>query len=48
MPDLKQVKEIFLVAVERTDAKERESYLRQACGDDAELRRQVEELLHWH
>src|SRR5262245_44257961 len=48
MPDFKQVKEICLAAVERADAKERESYLLQAGGDDAELRRQVEELLRWH
>src|SRR5262245_270108 len=45
MPDFKQVREIFLSAVERADPKERESYLRQACGDDAPLRRRVEALL---
>jgi WD40 repeat protein/serine/threonine protein kinase len=40
-----QVKEIFLAAVEQTDPGEREAYLCQACGEDAELRRQVEALL---
>jgi serine/threonine protein kinase len=48
MLDFKQVKEIFLAAVERADPKERESYLQQACGDDAQLRRRVEALLRRH
>src|SRR5262249_49908152 len=42
MPDFKQVKEIFLAAVERADPQERESYLRQACGADASLPGRVE------
>jgi serine/threonine protein kinase len=48
MPNFKQVKEIFLAAVERADPQEQEAYLRQACGDDAELRRRVEALLRRH
>src|SRR5262249_20914696 len=48
MPNFKQVKEIFLAAVERADPKERESYLRQACGDDAPLRGRVEARLRRH
>jgi serine/threonine protein kinase/tetratricopeptide (TPR) repeat protein len=48
MLDFKQVREIFLAAVERADPKERESYLRQACGDDAPLRHRVEALLRRH
>jgi hypothetical protein len=48
MPDFKQVKQIFLAAIERADPKERESYLNQACGDDAPLRRRVEALLCRH
>src|SRR5262245_51777265 len=46
--DFKRVKEIFLAAVEQTDLPEREVYLRHACGDDAALRRRVEELLGRH
>src|SRR5262249_5544362 len=38
----------FLAAVERADPKERESYLQQACGDDAQLRLRVEALLRRH
>jgi WD40 repeat protein/serine/threonine protein kinase len=48
MADFKQVKEIFLTAVERADPQERASYLRQACGDDAPLRCRVEALLRRH
>src|SRR5437870_117289 len=46
--DLQRLKEIFLAAVDRADPDEREAYLRQACGGDAELRRQVEALLREH
>jgi WD40 repeat protein/serine/threonine protein kinase len=48
MSVFKRVKEIFLAAVERDDPKERESYLRQACGDDVRLRSRVEALLRRH
>ncbi|MBW3539799.1 MAG: protein kinase, partial [Planctomycetes bacterium] len=41
------VKSIFLGAVE-TPAADREAYVAAACGDDAELRRDVEELLRHH
>jgi eukaryotic-like serine/threonine-protein kinase len=40
----RQVEEIFQAAVERDDA-ERGDYLAEACGDDADLRREVESLL---
>ncbi len=40
----RQVEEIFHTAVER-NAAERDDYLTEACGDDAELRREVESLL---
>jgi WD40 repeat protein/serine/threonine protein kinase len=46
--EFKRVKEIFLAAVEQTDPREREAWLRQACGDDAALRRRVEALLRRH
>ena len=46
--DFKQVKEIFLAAVDQADPKERQAFLRQACGDDAALRRKVEALLGRH
>ena len=39
---------IFLDALELTDAEERRRYLDQACGDDQQLRSQVEELLASH
>ena len=42
-----QVKAIFLRAVELTEA-ERPAFLQAACGDDAELRREVETLLRYH
>src|SRR5436190_10071866 len=46
--DLIRVKEIFLEAVEMAGPAEREAFLHQACGDDADLRRQVETLLSNH
>src|SRR5262245_50445799 len=36
---------LFLAALERADLDERRAFLRQACGDDAELLRRVEQLL---
>jgi eukaryotic-like serine/threonine-protein kinase len=47
-PEFKQVKSIFLVAVEKADPDAREAYLREACGADDLLRRQVENLLRRH
>src|SRR5437764_14930069 len=46
--DLKRVKEIFLSAVEKTDSAERDAFLREICGNDEELRLQVEALLRQH
>src|SRR5690242_20498838 len=46
--ELRRVKEIFLAAVDKASPEEREAYLGQACGGDAELRRQVEALLREH
>jgi serine/threonine protein kinase/tetratricopeptide (TPR) repeat protein len=43
--EFKRVKEIFLLALEQVDPHQREAYLRQACGGDPDLRRQVEVLL---
>jgi eukaryotic-like serine/threonine-protein kinase len=42
------VKEIFADALEKADAAERAAYLRQACGEDAQLRQHVEALLQAH
>ena len=46
--DFKRVKEVFLAAVERASPDQREAFLRQACGADEELRRQVGALLRRH
>jgi serine/threonine protein kinase len=46
--DFRRVKEIFLAAVEKQDAAERDAYLREACGQDEDLRRQVDALLGKH
>jgi serine/threonine protein kinase/tetratricopeptide (TPR) repeat protein len=46
--EFKQVKQIFLAAVEKAGPEERAAYLREACGGDAALRRQVEALLRQH
>jgi serine/threonine protein kinase/tetratricopeptide (TPR) repeat protein len=45
--DPQQVKSLFLAAAEQPIAA-RPAYLDAACGDDAELRRRVEQLLHAH
>ena len=42
-----QVKEVFAEAVER-EGPEREAYLRESCGPDAELRAEVDRLLADH
>ena len=47
MPDSereRRLEELHSAALQR-DASERDEFLRQACGDDAELRRAVESLL---
>ncbi|MCH5373587.1 MAG: serine/threonine protein kinase, partial [Planctomycetes bacterium] len=41
-------KSIFLSALDRETPEQREAYLAEACGDDAALRRAVEELLAAH
>ncbi|MEO1088873.1 MAG: hypothetical protein AAFY88_31990, partial [Acidobacteriota bacterium] len=38
------VEQVFLAAVERRGS-ERDAYLKSACGDDEDLRREVERLL---
>jgi serine/threonine protein kinase len=43
-----EVKAIFLEALEKTVGPERTSYLDEACGRDAELRREVDSLLLAH
>jgi len=42
------VREIFANALELKDHREREGYLAQACGQDSQLRQQVESLLSAH
>jgi len=44
----KLVKEIFADALEKANAAERAAYVAQACGNDAQLRQQVEALLQAH
>ncbi len=46
--EYQRVKDIFLAAAEQSGPREREEYLRAACGGDAALRRRVEALLHRH
>jgi tetratricopeptide (TPR) repeat protein len=43
----KGAKDVFLAALEREDA-ERQAFLANACGNDAALRAEVEELLRFH
>ncbi|MGI9516902.1 MAG: tetratricopeptide repeat protein, partial [Pirellulaceae bacterium] len=47
-PELKQVKAIFLEALEKQDPDNRSQFLDSACGDDPELRGRVEALLKAH
>src|SRR5262245_1335685 len=44
-PKSKALRELFLEAAEIEDPAARAAYLTQACGDDALLRRRLEELL---
>src|SRR5262245_50961345 len=46
--DPKQVKSIFLAAVEKATLEERAAFLTDACGGDEELRRRVDQLLSVH
>jgi serine/threonine protein kinase/tetratricopeptide (TPR) repeat protein len=46
--EFRRIKEIFLAAVEKPEPAERDAYLREACGQDEELRRQVDALLGKH
>src|SRR5579884_3657074 len=46
--EFRRIKEIFLAAVEKPDPAERDAYLREACGPDEDLRRQVDALLGKH
>jgi tetratricopeptide (TPR) repeat protein len=46
--EFRRVKELFLAALEREDPAGREAFLRQACGAEPPLRRQVEALLRRH
>src|SRR5262249_3881787 len=46
--DPKQIKSIFLAAVEMATGEERAAFLDDACGSDVELRRRVEKLLRVH
>jgi len=39
-------RELFLTALEKTDATERAAFIEAACGSDSALRQRVEELLH--
>ena len=41
-------REIFIAALQKTDAAERRAYLDEACGTDVALRQQVESLLQIH
>ena len=41
-------RDLFIAALERDDPTERDAYLAQACGSDADLRRRVERLLRLH
>jgi tetratricopeptide (TPR) repeat protein len=46
--DFKQVKEVFLAAVDQADPNQRQAFLLQACAGNAALRRKVEALLGRH
>jgi tetratricopeptide (TPR) repeat protein/serine/threonine protein kinase len=46
--EFRRVKDIFLSALERAPGDKREAYLREICGDDEALRRQVDALLGRH
>lgn len=44
MTNPKHAKSVFLDALERTDARSREEFVAEACGDDLDLRREVDAL----
>jgi len=46
--DAKQAEAIFFAALDKKAGTERSGYLAEACGDDAELRNQIDALLHAH
>ena len=46
--DPKHVKEVFLAAAEKINSEDRNAFLAEACGSDAELRHRVEGLLEAH
>jgi eukaryotic-like serine/threonine-protein kinase len=46
--DPQRVQAVFLAAADRADPADRAALMAQECGDDAELRRRVEALLHAH
>src|SRR5262245_12481046 len=46
--ELQRVKELFLLAVEKTDPAARQAFLQEACAGDEDLRLQVEALLRQH
>jgi serine/threonine protein kinase/Flp pilus assembly protein TadD len=48
MENNSSAKEIFFAALEQRSPQDLASYLKQACGNDAELRQQVEQLLRAH
>ncbi len=48
MTQVTRIEEIYLSALERSDLADRERYLAASCGDDAELRAEVEKLLEAH
>ena len=48
MSDKPSIDSIFCAAIEIETPDERRAWVEQACGDDADLRCQVERLLHAH
>ena len=48
MTDLTVVEALFFAALEKPSGAERAAFLDEACGNDADLRRQVERLLVAH
>src|SRR5437763_651842 len=46
--EFRRVKEIFLAAAEKPDPSERDAYVQEACGQDKDLRQQVDALLDKH
>ena len=48
MSEKPSIDSLFCAAIEIESSDERESYLERSCGEDQELRRQVERLLRAH